>query len=365
VAIRKKLIEVALPLEKIGEASVKEKSLRHGHPSTLHLWWSRKPLATARAILFASLVDDPGNDLSAEKAQKERKRLFKLMAKLVDWKQMQNEELLQQVRFEIAKSIARDKELSLPEGASAEEVQAFLRREAPSFYDPFAGGGSLPLEAQRLGLPTQASDLNPVAVLLNKAQIEIPPRFAGKAPVNPEEPALLVNHWSGAAGLANDLRYYGQWLKKKVQEQLAPLFPPAKVTLKKGERSEAPVIAWLWVRTAPCPNPACCLDMPLTSSFWLSKKKGREAWVEPVIEKVDEKKRVRFVVHREKENVPDGTVNRRGATCLGCGQPVPLAEIRQAGQEGRMGEQLMAIVAEGKQGRLYLDPDPEHERIAR
>lgn len=366
MAIRKKLIEVALPLEKINEASVNEKSIRHGHPSTLHLWWARRPLATARAVLFASLVDDPGNEISsADEAQKERRRLHKLMANLADWKKMQKEELLQEARYEIAKSIARNKGLLLPEDASAKEVQAFLRREAPSFYDPFAGGGSLPLEAQRLGLPAQASDLNPVAVLLNKAQIEIPPRFAGRAPVNPEEPALLVHHWSGAAGLANDLRYYGQWLRERVLEHLAPLFPSVKVTRQKGERHEAPVIAWLWARTAPCPNPACGLDMPLVRTFWLSKKKGRETWVEPIIEEIDGKKRVRFVVHREKGNVTNGTVNRRGAICLGCGQPVPLAEIRRAGQEGRMGEQLMAIVAEGKQGRLYLDPDPEHERIAR
>jgi putative DNA methylase len=262
---RKKLIEVALPLNAISEASVREKSIRHGHPSTLHLWWSRKPLATCRAVLFASLVDDPSEhpeQFPTEADQDaERQRLFQLMEKLIKWENSNNQDILAQARAEIQKSIG-DK--------------------LPTFLDPFAGGGSIPLEAQRLGLETHASDLNPVAVLIEKALIEIPPKFANRPPISLQDNQLFKNQkndWKGAHGLAEDIRYYGKWMRDEAEMRIGHLYP--KATLPDG--SQATVIAWLWVRTVTCPNPACGAQMPLTSKWWLSKKKGKETWIDPVV----------------------------------------------------------------------------------
>src|SRR5438874_4881272 len=179
---RKKLIEVALPLKAINEASVREKSIRHGHPSTLHLWWARRPLATCRAVLFASLVDDPSEhseEFPTEQDQEqERERLFRLIEQLVQWENSNNEDMLQKVRAEILKSTDGN---------------------PPPVLDPFAGGGSIPLEAQCLGLETHASDLNPVAVLINKALIEIPSKFAERSPVNAKaRQSLMGSDWHGA-----------------------------------------------------------------------------------------------------------------------------------------------------------------------
>lgn len=251
---RKKLIEVALPLVAINTASAREKSIRHGHPSTLHLWWARRPLATCRAVLFASLVDDPSEhpeEFPTEQHQtQERERLFRLIEELVKWENSNNENILRQVRAEIHKSTGGN---------------------PPPVLDPFAGGGSIPLEAQRLGLEAHASDLNPVAVLITKALIEIPPKFAGRPPVNPEaRKSLMGGDWHGARGLADDIRYYGKWMRDEAEKRIGHLYP--KVTLSKEYGGgEAAVIAWLWVRTVTCPNPACGTQMPLTSKWWLSK----------------------------------------------------------------------------------------------
>jgi putative DNA methylase len=342
---KKKLIEVALPLEAINEASVREKSIRHGHPSTLHLWWARRPLAACRAVLFASLVDDPSShpeQFPTKEAQnRERQRLFHIIEKLVKWENTNNEEILSEAREEIMKS---------------------TNGNPPPVYDPFCGGGSIPLEAQRLGLEAYASDLNPVAVLITKALIEIPPKFAGRSPVNPQAQKTFgsKSNWKGVAGLAEDVRYYGEWMRKEAEKQIGYLYP--KVKLPQGYGSgEATVIAWIWTRTVKCPNPACGCQMPLVRSFWLSTKKGKEVWVEPIIDR--EKKTVRFEVKNGKGSVPEGTVNRRGATCICCETPVPFKHIRNEGKAGRMGSQLMAIVAEGKNGRIYLPPNEEHIRI--
>src|SRR5437660_1004710 len=266
MSYRKKLIEVALPLDAINHASTREKSIRHGHPCTLHLWWSRKPLATCRAVLFASLVDDPSEhkDLfpTEEEQEAERKRLFRLIEDLVKWENSNDEETLRKVRVEILKSTGNN---------------------PPPVLDPFAGGGSIPLEAQRLGLEAHASDLNPVAILINKALIEIPPKFAGQPPINPEaRQSLMGSEWPGARGLADDIRYYGKWMRDEAERRIGHLYP--KVTLpKEYGGGEATVIAWLWARTVRCPNPACGAQMPLVSSFWLSKKKGKGSWLEPEV----------------------------------------------------------------------------------
>jgi putative DNA methylase len=249
---KKKLIEVALPLEAINKESAREKSIRHGHPSTLHLWWARRPLAACRAVLFAQLVDDPSSrpeEFPTEEAQRgERYRLFGIIEELVKWENISNERVLGAARAEIMKSC---------DGAP------------PPVLDPFAGGGSIPLEAQRLGLEAHASDLNPVAVLINKALIEIPPRWAGQAPVWPgADDGKLTSEWPGATGLAEDVRRYGEWVRDQAQERIGHLYPDA--TLPDG--SKAKVIAWIWARTVTCPNPACRAQMPLMRSFWLSKK---------------------------------------------------------------------------------------------
>jgi putative DNA methylase len=363
---RKKLIEVALPLEAINKESAREKSIRHGHPSTLHLWWARRPLAACRAVLFASLVDDPAScpeEFPSEAAQNmERERLFDIIEQLVKWENSTKESVLLPARTEIARSAARAHGVSLPHRLTPDEVVEALRKYAPPVLDPFAGGGSIPLEAQRLGLEALASDLNPVAVLINKALIEIPPKFANRPPVHPvDNPALLQREWHGAQGLAEDVRYYGRWMRDEAWKRIGHLYP--KVTLPKEQGGgEATVIAWLWARTVKCPNPACGAQMPLVRSFVLSTKKGREVYVEPIIDAAA--KTVRFEV-RQDSNVPEGTVNRQGARCIVCNSPVPFDHVRAEGQAGRMGAQMLAIVAEGKGGRAYLSPSEEQGYLAR
>ncbi|OMC38985.1 hypothetical protein A5740_02785 [Mycobacterium sp. GA-1841] len=341
---KRKLIEVALPLEAINRESAREKSIRHGHPSTLHLWWARRPLAAARAVLFAQLVDDPSShpeEFPTEELQRKgRERLHKLIERLVVWENIRDEKLLAEAHAEILKSTDGD---------------------PPPILDPFAGGGTIPLEAQRLGLEAHASDLNPVAVLINKALIEIPPKFAGHPPVSPEVANDQLSHpWPGATGLAEDVRRYGQWMRNEAEERIGHLYP--KATLPDG--TEATVIAWIWARTVTCPNPACGITMPLVRSWWLGKKKGKEAYVVPSV--VDGK--VHFSIGHDPEHAPtsntDGTVGRTGAVCIGCGSAVERDHIKSEGRAGRMGSQLMATVAEGKRTRTYLAPTPEHEAVA-
>jgi putative DNA methylase len=345
VTEKKKLIEVALPLEAINRESAREKSIRHGHPSTLHLWWARRPLAACRAILFASYVDDPAahpDRFPTEEAQQaERERLFKIIEDLVKWDNTTNEGVLKAAREEILRSCDGD---------------------PPPVYDPFCGGGSIPLEAQRLGLTAYASDLNPVAVLITKALIEIPPRFAGRPPVHPDDgSSKALGSWTGARGLAEDVRYYGKWMRDEAERRIGHLYPKVKLPPEHGS-GEATVIAWIWARTVKSPNPAWDGPMPLVRSFALSTKKGKETWVQPVVDR--EKKRVLFEI-RTGAGCPDGTVSRSGAVCLATGTPVPLDYIREEGRAGRMGSQLMAIVAEGARGRIYVAPDETQEGVAR
>ncbi len=336
---RKKLIEVALPLEAINRESAREKSIRHGHPSTLHLWWARRPLAACRAVLFASIVDDPSSrpDLFPTEAEqeRERQRLFRLLEELVKWESTTNETVLE---------------------AAREEIMKATDGNPPPVLDPFCGGGSIPLEAQRLGLEAHASDLNPVAVLITKALIELPPRFAGKPPVNPEARAKLGHGatWTGAQGLAEDVRYYGTWMRDEAFERIGHLYP--KATLPDGR--EATVIAWLWARTVTCPNPACGAEMPLVRSFVLSTKKGKEWHVQPVVEG----KAVRFEVRRGAAT-REGTKQRGSSECLVCGTTMDDATLRRQATDDGIGEALMAIVAEGDRQRLYLSPSDERVAV--
>ena len=419
--IKKKLIEVALPLDAINKASAREKSIRHGHPSTLHLWWARRPLATARAVIFAQMVDDPSGYVDvllsdtkkrrdAERefkkriagqaakrslppddaiiepeptleeiiAEQERNRLFAIIEELVLWENTTNEEVLEQARREIWQSWRR---ACAENAAHPRATEIFDRHTLPAFHDPFAGGGALPLEAQRLGLEAHASDLNPVAVLINKAMIEIPPKFAGQAPVNPsvlQEKSLIERDWTGAQGLAADVRYYGQWMRDEAERRIGHLYPKVEVTeemvaerpdLERYKSRKLTVIAWLWARTVKSPNPAFAdVEVPLASTFMLSTKKGKEAYVEPVIEG----RGYRFTV--KVGQPPDVAAAKRGTksggshssfVCLMSGTPMPFDFLRAEAKAGRLGVRLMAIVAEGHRGRVYLPADSEQQAAAR
>ena len=387
--MKKKLIEVALPLDAINAAAAREKSIRHGHPSTLHLWWARRPLAAARAVIFAQMVDDPSaqpDRFPTEEAQeKERQRLFRLIEELVKWENTTNETLLQAARDEIRASWRR----TCADNADHPRAgELFDPERLPAFHDPFAGGGALPLEAQRLGLEAHASDLNPVAVLINKAMIEIPPKFAGRPPVNPEARRDYLGKdaggtptlpgWKGAQGLAEDVRYYGRWMRDEAEKRIGHLYPKVEVTaamarerpdLERYAGRKLTVIAWLWARTVKSPNPAFRdVDVPLASTFMLSTKKGKEAYVEPVIEGGGYRFTVKVGRPPGNAGVPpaQGTSagKRRAFRCLMSGVPVTYEHIRNEGKAGRMGARLMTIVAEGDRGRVYLTPLREHEEIA-
>ena len=380
---RKKLIEVALPLEAINMESAREKSIRHGHPSTLHLWWARRPLAACRAVLWSSLVDDPSSwpdkFPTEEEQQRERQRLFDILGRivietdkkgnqkqvvrgLVSWDEVNDpkSKVLEAAQREIARCLAWERDEEPPTKPDA--VREYIARYAPPVYDPFAGGGSIPLEAQRLGLEAHASDLNPVAVLINKALIEIPPKFKDQPPVNPED-RKQIRTWKGAQGLAADVRYYGKWMRDEAFKQIGRLYPKAKLPKECGG-GEATVIAWLWARTVKCPNPACGCQMPLVRSFELSTKKGKETCVEPLIDRSNPNPKIKFEIKTGTGKALEGTVDRKGARCIACEAPVPFDYVRNEGKAERMGQQLMAIVAEGQSGRSYLVPTPEQEAIA-
>lgn len=337
---KKKLIEVALPLEDINIASGREKSIRHGHPSTMHLWWARRPLATARAVLFASIVDDPSSHPeeypTVQEQDKRREELFDIIRNLVIWKNLNNEELLNLAKKEMLK----------------------YTDKLPAIYDPFCGGGTIPIEAQRLGLNAFGSDLNPVAVTISKGLTELPYPYRDQPPVNPEAKNGISeqSNYKELAGLAADVRYYSEWMSAEAYNRIGSLFP--KIEVKNG--ADSTVIAWVWARTVICPNPACACEMPLVRSWWLSKKKGKESWIVPI----KQNKKIEYKVVTGKGNPSEGTVNRRGATCVCCGNPVKFEYIRSEGRAGRMGSQLMAIVGEGDKGREYNEATEEHIKIA-
>jgi putative DNA methylase len=419
----KKLIEVALPLEAINKASAREKSIRHGHPSTLHLWWARRPLAAARAVIFAQMVDDPSGYVDTLKsdpklrrraesvlkarhkvwaeatgvlekarqagigapepgpeptldeilAEHERERLFKIIEDLVLWENTTNETVLQAAREEIWQSWRRT---CAEHAGHPRAKELFDRHKLPGFHDPFAGGGAIPLEAQRLGLEAYASDLNPVAVLINKAMIEIPPKFAGRPPVNPEwqkktKEQRAATPWRGAQGLAEDVRYYGKWMRDEAEKRIGHLYPKIEITsemakerpdLKPLVGQKLTVIAWLWARTVKSPNPAFRhVDVPLIASFNLANMVGKEAWVEPIIKDGEYSFKVRVGKPIDAEWSKTGTKMARGSfRCLVSNVPIKYEHIDSEANAGRIGARLMAIVAEGERGRVYLSPEPEH-----
>ena len=421
---RRKLIEVALPLDAVNAAAAREKSIRHGHPSTLHLWWARRPLAAARAVIFAQMVDDPseyvdvllsdpakkraarravrkqaggvvsggktstaGSGSAAAEADRaalgemaaeiERERLFEIIRALVKWENTTNEDVLERARREIWQSWSRACAVHADHPRAAE---LFDRHRLPAFHDPFAGGGSLPLEAQRLGLEAHASDLNPVAVLINKAMIEVPPRFAGRPPVHPEaraEATLVEKTWRGAQGLAEDVRRYGRWMRDEAERRIGHLYPKVEITpemarerpdLEPYAGRKLTVIAWLWARTVKSPNPAFAdVEVPLASTFMLSTKKGKEAYVEPVIEGRGYRFAVKVGAPPDAEAAKAGTKLARGANfrCVMSGTPIAGDYVKAEGQAKRMGARLMAVVAEGDRGRVYLAPTAEQEEAAR
>lgn len=386
---KKKLIEVALPLEAINAASSREKSIRHGHPSTLHLWWARRPLAACRAVLFAQLVDDPSEHLdtlladsktrataAAELAKRvhaweerqgdraedavavpkptlsevvadlERKRLFAIIEELVKWENSTNEEVLESARAEIRRSCGG---------------------ELPPVYDPFSGGGSIPLEAQRLGLPAYGSDLNPVAVMIGKAMIEIPPKFRGNDPIHPGLPER--NHYRNAEGLAEDVKYYGEWMRERALERIGHLYPDVDLPKEYGG-GKATVIAWIWARTVPSPDPAFSdVQVPIASSFLLSSKAGKEAWIEPLVDKASKTISYRIRHGGTKAEIAaakEGTKAGRGANfrCIMSDTAITPDYVKRMGRSGEMGQTLLAIVAEGNRSRAYVAPTDEHERTA-
>ncbi|MEY2859795.1 MAG: hypothetical protein RL392_253 [Pseudomonadota bacterium] len=400
----KKLIEVALPLDAINVACAREKSIRHGHPSTLHLWWARRPLAAARAVIFAQMVNDPGYQqgggfrygVNKEKAAIERERLFKIIEDLVLWENTNNEEVLERARAEIRRSWRETCELNK---AHPQAAELFNPDQLPAFHDPFAGGGALPLEAQRLGLESYASDLNPVAVTINKAMIEIPPKFAGRAPVGPApelkgkaNQEMFSKQWQGAQGLAEDVRRYGAWMRGEAQKRIGHLYPQIEVTpeliaantcstraggqndtknlhntglagLQAGQKLT--VIAWLWARTVKSPNPAFShADVPLASTFVLSSKAGNEAYVLPVVNGDHYHFEVRTGTPPESAKGGTTAGKRAAFICLLSKSPIDYNHIRSEGKAGRMGQRLMAIVAEGARGRIYLSPTADQVEIA-
>lgn len=382
----KKLIEVALPLKAINEACAREKSIRHGHPSTLHLWWARRPLAAARAVIFSQMVNDPlekyGENPTPQQrsaATKERNRLFRIIEELVKWENTNNEEVLKKAREKIWESWRETCKMN-------EGEPGFDPEKLPAFHDPFAGGGALPLEAQRLGLESYASDLNPVAVMINKAMIEIPPKFAGRKPVGPipdgvdylvakDAKGAKDDFWPGATGLAEDVRRYGYWMREEAKKRIGHLYPQVEITaemtkdrpdLRSYVGQKLTVIAWLWARTVKSPNPMFShVDVPLVSSFILSSKKGKEAWVEPIVE--GDKWRFEVRVGTPPKGAELGTTlgKRKGFRCLVSDAPIEYDYIRDYGKATGLGEKLFAVVLDGPRGRIYINPTEGMEELSK
>lgn len=335
-----KLIEVALPLAAINAEAAREKSIRHGHPSTLHLWWARRPLAAARAVIWASLVDDPSGDESLTPAEQEveRKRLFGILERLVRWESSNDERVLAEARAEIAR--------------------CFADAPPPAILDPFGGGGAIALEAQRLGLEALSGDLNPVAVLIQRAMLEIPPRFAGRPPVHPDAGTALSS-WERAQGLAADIEAYGRWMGEEAKRRIGHLYPDA---IGPDGAKHTP-IAWIWARTVESPDPAWSGHVPLVASWTLARRPGKPTvWIEPIIDRAAQTIRYEIRIGGTPSN--RGLVHRGNGVCIATGSAINVGYVRAEAQAGQMGSQLMAIAAEGNPGRVYCEVTDEDKEAA-
>ena len=378
----KKLIEVALPLDDINKAAAREKSIRHGHPSTLHLWWARRPLAAARAVIFSQMVNMPGwqhevdgtvpTQYQKANYTKRKNKLFGIIRRLVQWENTNNEEVLKEAREEIWNSWRETCEYN-------KGIPGFDPEKLPAFHDPFAGGGALPLEAQRLGLESYASDLNPVAVMINKAMIEIPPKFANRPPVGPLPPGECEmdasRTWKGAEGLAEDVRRYGYWMREEAKKRIGHLYPKVEITadmakerpdLKPYVGQKLTVIAWLWARTVKSPNPEFAhVDVPLIASFVLATKDNHAAYVQPVVK--GDKYDFRVLIGECPSELKTGTkAAGQGAdfNCILSGSPITGDYIKDYAKEHGFGQRLFAIVCDGPDGRVYLPPVADQEKVA-
>ena len=363
---RKKLIEVDLPLKEINDEIAKEPTTGSGHPWSLHLWWARRKQVACRAILFASIVDDPSacpeEFPTPDLQRKERERLHNILCRLIKWENTDDDSTLFKGRYEIARSVARFRNELPPEPG---ESLVYLQSMALPIYDPFCGGGSIPLEAQRLGLQAIGSDLNPVAVLINKALIELPPKYANQPPVNPESEQMSMTAgngkdaepvpWFGTYGMAADIRYYGRWMREMAFRRIGHHFPPARL----ADGGTSTVVAWLWANSVDCPNPACGIQMPLSPTFQISNREGNEKWAKPVL--LNNETSLSFVVQNDNKEVPkSGARQGDGFVCVVCGGPVAQEYVREQGRAGLLSRQMIAVVAEGKRQRLYLSPTEEH-----
>jgi putative DNA methylase len=349
--LAKKLIEVALPLPEINDASSYDKMPGIGaHPKGIHHWWARLPLPTARAILFASVVDDPGSHpekFPSEESQRiERERLFDTIRLLMGKKAHEHEDV-----YAVALS----------------EMMKHCGDQLPTVFDPFSGGGSIPLEANRLGFDVRAGDLNPIPVLLNKCNLELAPRWAGRSPINPEESEKIkgATRTLGTYGLAADIRYYGKIIEGRARQSIGHLYPKASVTSGVGDGAN--VITWLWARTIPSPNPAAKgKDVPLISTFWLSSKKGSETWLHPVVDKQALTYRfdVRTGVPVDRDAISRGTkAGRAQFTCILTGSPIEDAYIKEVANRQGFGFKLLAMVAEASRHRIFVPADEVNESV--
>lgn len=427
---RKKLIEVALPLKAINdESALRKRKAPAGYPTTLHKWWAQRPLAACRAVLFASLVDDPDSDpvyrkadgtVDEDRAGLKRAELFNLIEELVKWENSNNPRVINAARAEIARCVASRKvelgELAKdtiifgakkgekhPKGAASSEgvtawdvltmkarpevVNAFLAEYAPPVLDPFCGGGSIPVEAQRLGMRAYGSDLNPVPVLITKALIEIPPRFAGRPPVNPEwqsksQSEMAATVWQRAQGLAEDVRFYANSLRDEVTRCLGTSYPAVTVTKEMASQRRdlneyvgraLPVVAWLWARTVPSPDPSAKgMHVPLVTTFRLRSKGNLKAWIEPEINRQANTYRFHVKVGtpsaEQARAAGTGTKTARGAhfRCILSGAPLDENYVRERVKAKDTGFVLLAIVAEGNnRSRVYLSALDDHAELAR
>ncbi len=352
---RKKLIEVDLPLAFINAQSAREKTAasKNGHPSTLHRWWARRPLSACRVIAFASVVDDPSSlpdEFPGVLAQdRERQRLHDIIVKLANVDFGTSDPVVESAQIEMARSIARYSPcLSRQNHYNPRHL---LQSDGPSVYDPFCGGGSIPLEAQRLGLNTVATDLNPVAVLISKSLVELPIEFANNPPHN-EASLPMQSTWPSSTGLAADIRFFGKQLQAIAKKQIGQLYPNTTV----GNLTDCTVEAWIWFRTIKCPNPACAVEMPLTKSFQISSKHGNQHWVKPVIQ--SQPRRIRYQITDNDVAVPKtGTVTRNSATCIACSTSVPISLIRNIGLAGGINEAVVATVARVGKRKHFVEPD--------